>query len=100
MKGYQMKDLQYRLLNLSMSARDFSQLFWHEIGGVVIMTTPGYSLKQCMRWKYPVITRRSGPVFYEHSNKDAYYGGHSYQLFGDINDVAGISQLVADRAEA
>lgn len=95
-----MQELKLSFMKMAMENRAWNRLFWHQIGDIVVMTIPGYSIKQCMRWKYPVITRRKGPVMYEKATRDAYFGGYAYQLFEDANDVAGISQLAADRAEA
>lgn len=59
-----------------------------------------YTVKQCLRWHFPIIVMQKGMhVFYERAAMDAYYGGNSYQLFEDANDVAGLSEHFADRTE-
>lgn len=61
----------------------------------------GYTVKQSLQYKFPVLTIRVGEhVFYEGAVCDAHYWGNSVQLYEDANAVAGLSQLIADRRQA
>lgn len=63
-----------------------------------IACAPNYSVKQSLLYKFPVLTIRVGVhEFYEGAVCDGFYWGNSVQLYEDANDVAGLSELIADR---
>lgn len=63
-----------------------------------VACAPGYTVKQSLLYNFPILTIRVGiHEFYEGAVCDGYYWGNSVQLYEDANDVAGLSELIADR---
>lgn len=74
-------------------------LDWEHVKDNLYVRVPsGYTIKQCLHWHWPIITRRvNSSVTYEKAVYDRHYYGDVYQLFEDANDVAGLSEEFAKR---
>lgn len=70
------------------------------VGDDIYYTLPGYSVKQHLHWKWPIICKRA--TYVQDDNADIVVSKHGrvYQLYKDANDVAGLSEHFADRRKA
>lgn len=70
------------------------------LGDMWVYAPIGYTLRQVMKYRFPVLTIRVGQhLFYDGAVCDAYVWGNSVQLYEDANEVAGLGELLANREQ-
>lgn len=96
-----MFDIRYEYMRLVMKTVGFNSLAMTRREYDALYTLPGYTVRQHLNWKWPIIIREfDGRSVHCPPEMLMSYSGNIYKLYKDANDVAGLSEYFADRGKA